>query len=362
MPRRGTVAPRLVTRQNKHWTGPSYYIRWHDGGGVRLTATGTGDRGKADKIFARWLLDQEAQGAGLDTSPRHRDEARISDILAAYADQHGPEIKFPERNLYAITRLLDWWKDRMVDTVRPVTCDAYRNARLNQGVKLATITRELACLRAALKWAENNGRLLNAPYVKVPPKQPSKDRFLTRNEAARLLWAARKEPKARLHLPLFIMLGLYTGARSEAILSLKWFPQVDLERGIINYNPPDRDRTTKGRAVVPIPTRVRWFLDRARARSSSAYVLSYHGEPIAQIKHSFKSACLRAGLADVTPHTLRHTCGTWLAQRGVALFQIGGWLGHSYERTTELYAHHHPDHLADARAALDRPHKVVGTR
>ena len=250
-----------------------------------------------------------------------------------------------------------------LNTVRAVTCDAYRNARLNQGVKLATITRELACLRAALKWAENNGRLLNAPYVKVPPKQPSKDQlFDPQRSGAIVMGGAQGTEKRRLHLPLFIMLGLYTGARSEAILSLKWFPQVDLERGIINYNPPDRDRTTKGRAVVPIPTRVRWFLDRARARSSSAYVLSYHGEPIAQIKHSFKSACLRAGLADVTPHTLRHTCGTWLAQRGIALFQIGGWLGHSYERTTEIYAHHHPDHLADARAALDRPHKVVGTR
>lgn len=358
---RGRVAlePRLVTRQNADWATPLYYIRWHDGGRVRLSATGARDRGEAVKIFARWLVGQEQKQAGIPASPRYSNEARIADVLTAYAEQHGAEVRFPERNLYAIKRLLDWWRDRNVDAVRPVVCQAYRDARLKHGVKLATVAKELGCLRAALKWAERNGCLISAPFVKVPPRQPGKDRFLSRGEAARLLWAARKEPKARLHLPLFIMLGLYTGARTEAILSLKWFPQVDLERGVIDYNPPGRARTTKGRAVVPIPAQLRWFLGRARSRSNSAYVLSYRGAPLAQVKHAFKSACVRAGLEDVTPHTLRHTCGTWLAQQGVDLWSIAGWLGHSDTRTTELYAHHHPEYLTAARAALERPRKQV---
>lgn len=207
------------------------------------------------------------------------------------------------------------------------------------------------------QWAVNDGRLTEAPFVKTPPKQEGKDRFLTRSEAARLLWAARKKSKSRLHLPLFIMLG-YTGARSEAILSLRWFPQVDLDRRQINFNPPGRERTKKGRARVPVPRKLAWFLERARLRSNSAFVLSYHGEAIKQIKHGFASACARAGLEGVTPHTLRHTCGTWLAQQGVPLWQIAGWLGHSDLRTTEMYAHHHPDHLAAAREALDRPRRA----
>jgi integrase len=51
---------------------------------------------------------------------------------------------------------------------------------------------------------------------------------------------------------------------------------------------------------------------------------------------------------------LRHTAGTWLAQAGVDLHQIAGWLGHSNERTTELYAHHHPDYFSDAKRAMER--------
>jgi integrase len=69
---------------------------------------------------------------------------------------------------------------------------------------------------------------------------------------------------------------------------------------------------------------------------------------------SFGNACKRAGLVGVSPHTLRHTCGTWMAQRGVSLHMIGGWLGHTDARTTELYAHHHPSHMKVALAAADR--------
>lgn len=55
-----------------------------------------------------------------------------------------------------------------------------------------------------------------------------------------------------------------------------------------------------------------------------------------------------------TPNTLRHTAGTWMAQGGVDLWKIAGWLGHSIERTTELYAHHHPDYLGEGSAVLEK--------
>jgi integrase len=237
--------------------------------------------------------------------------------------------------------------------VKPVTCNAYRDARVKQGVKLGTITKELSVLRAALKWSEENGRLLTMPKMSIPPKQEGKDRWLTVGEAARLLAAARAERKSRLHLPLFIQLALYTGARTEAILTLKWL-QIDLERGYIDFNPPGRARTKKGRAKQRLPKKLRWFLAKAQARASSPYVLAYHGEPIKRIIKGFRNACRRAGLDGVTPHTLRHTCATWQAQQGVDLHQIGGWLGHSDSRTTQLYAHHHPDHMRDALAAVER--------
>ncbi len=179
-------------------------------------------------------------------------------------------------------------------------------------------------------------------------------------------------------------LALYTGARKEAILSLRWH-QVDLERGRIDFNPPGRTRTSKGRPIIPIPRRLLGFLCRTRARSGElGYVVNRDGRRVADVKRAFATAAIKAGMtepmldgagkamfavkrrrdgadervpryrATVSPHTLRHTAGTWMAQRGVPMWEIGGYLGHSDARTTELYSHHSPDHLARARAALDR--------
>jgi integrase len=56
------------------------------------------------------------------------------------------------------------------------------------------------------------------PTVWKPPRSAPRDRWLTRSEAARFLWAARRTE----HLKRFIMLGLYTGSRSGVIRNLEW--------------------------------------------------------------------------------------------------------------------------------------------
>lgn len=49
-----------------------------------------------------------------------------------------------------------------------------------------------------------------------------------------------------------------------------------------------------------------------------------------------------------------------MALAGVSMHEVAAYLGHSVARTTELYAHHHPDFMHAARAALrtDRKHYV----
>ena len=134
------------------------------------------------------------------------------------------------------------------------------------------------------------------------------------------------------------LLGLYTGARKGSILSLRWH-QVDLERGRINFNPGSNRQTTKGKPIIPIPRGLLLFLRQARQRGSElGFVINRHGRQVRDVKRAFSSAVVRAGLEDVTPHTLRHMAGTWMAQHSVPLWEISGYLGHSQEPTTELYS------------------------
>ncbi len=323
-----------------------YYITWSENGRSHERSAGTSDREEAQIKLAEFIQERRRSQV---TGPRDPSRFSIAEALADYAEEHGPETTSPERIGYAIDALLGFWKDNLVIDVSEATCSAYLRYR-NRSI--GTMRRELTVLRAAINHELKRGRLTRAPSVWLPERPEGKSRWLTRQETASLLRAAKAEKKVRLYLPLFILLGLYTGARKGAILDLRW-TQVDLERQVIDLNPSGRKRTSKRRPIIPIPRRLLTFLREARKRGSDlGYVVHHNGRRIGDIKKGFARAAQDAGLQDVTPHTLRHTCGTWLAQKGVPLWQIGGWLGHSTERTVELYAHHHPDHLAAARKAM----------
>lgn len=61
---------------------------------------------------------------------------------------------------------------------------------------------------------------------------------------------------------------------------------------------------------------------------------------------SFINACRRAGLENVSPHTLRHTFASHLIMAGVNLKAVQTLLGHkSIKITMDIYGHLTPDHL-----------------
>lgn len=340
-----------------------YYVFWSEAGVTRKRSTGTADRREAEKCLSAFLREREL--AFRPAGPASPSSYTIASALDLYGTLHAPHTADPARIAYAMTPLLDFWCEQTVDAITRQTCKAYVAWRERSP---ATVRRELGTLKAALNFAHEEGRLTSVPAVELPDRPDGNDRWLTTREAARLLGAARTgRSDVRLYLPLFILIGLYTGARAGAILSLRW-PQVDLDASRIYFVTKGERRTSKGKVHgQPIPCRLLTFLRLARRRGSDlGYVVHLDGHPIHDIGGgwdgnpdkrgygSFGAACKRAGLIEVSPHTLRHTCGTWLAQRGVPLHLIGGWLGHKDARTTALYAHHHPDHMAVALRAADR--------
>ena len=84
------------------------------------------------------------------------------------------------------------------------------------------------------------------------------------------------------------------------------------------------------------------------------YVLHVNGARIGDVKKGFAAACKRAGLHAVTPHTLRHTCATWLMQAGTDLWQASGFLSMSMETLQRVYGHHHPDYQREAAEKIGR--------
>jgi integrase len=73
-------------------------------------------------------------------------------------------------------------------------------------------------------------------------------------------------------------------------------------------------------------------------------IIRYEGLSITRIEKAFRSCRERAGLGyDITPHTLRHTRATWLAQAGVPIWEAAGSLGMTAKQFEDTYGHHHAD-------------------
>lgn len=277
-------------------------------------------------------------------------------IWGAYREDHAGR-RIAENMVWSGKRILDAFGAKRPDQITVQDCRAFIARGIAEGRKPGTIGTELGHLRICLLWAVKHGLIPKAPHIEKPPAQAPKDRHLTRAEINRLL-AVDMAP----HIRLAILLMLTTGARIRAALELKW-DRVDLERGKVDLR-ESSDGPRKGRAVVPINATLRAALTVAKEAALSDYVIEWGGKPVGSIKTGFNAAVAKAGLADVSPHVLRHTCAVHMAEAGVPMEEIAQYLGHSNTHTTRaVYARYSPDHLRRAADVLDfgSIRKVHGT-
>ena len=281
-------------------------------------------------------------------------EVGVSVVLQAYIASTlrragAGKVSSPERIDYAVAPLTKFFGRQQCSSISDETCYEYRRWRNRSD---GTVRRELGVLRAALNLAHRNGRISRQVPVELPDSPPAKDRWLTRSEAAGLIRAARRLTKGRDHLPTFILMALYSGKRKEAILSLLW-PQVDLDAGIIDWERPSALRTNKRRGRNPVNPKLLRHLRRIRKYGSDdGPVVTYRGRPVKDVTRGFAAACEMAQLDGVTPHTLRHTCATWLMQKGVPTWQAAGFLGMTEETLSRVYGHHDPEFQKAAATAF----------
>lgn len=330
-----------------------WYITWHEGRRRRERSTGYefGRRADAERQMGVFLVSRRKPAVG----PRNPSEIRIADVLALYLEEHARSVADPARIAYAVKALLGYWGDRFADAITGQTCRAYYKYRPDMGP--GTVRRQLGTLRAALRHCEREGHIVGVPGIALPPRPGPRERWFTRCEIAALIRAARRLPKARNYLPLFILLGVYTGARSSAILNLQWQPNItggwiDMDKGVIRW----KQSGTKKRQprVTPISHKLMRLLISS-SRSATRYVLECRpGKSVGSLKKSWNTMVKATGISDATPHTLRHTCGTWLAQRGVPMWEIAGYLGMTVGTASRVYLHHSPEHLRGAAEAVGR--------
>ncbi len=367
MPRRAK-GPRLYPRE-RHGRPGVWVIR--DGETEISTECGLDDRGGAEKKLQKYLAGKHQPSIG------ERDPAKllIADVLNAYG---GSKKMSPtaETIAYHMGPLVAFWTGT-VSEIKKASCAAYGEWRTGQDLARATknprkvtpgtARRELETLAAALNAYHAEHTLVAVPVVTLPEKAPARYQWLTRSQVAAALWDARKHGKNSRHLMRFILIGVYTGSRHGTITGFRWVPStnsgwIDVDREVFYRRGSDERETNKRRPPARVPTRLlahlrRWHrLDMAEGIT---HVIHHGGKPVKKVRKGFERTAQRLGWNDdETPHVLRHTCTTWLMQRGAIPWEVAGFLGMSMKMLDDVYGHHHPDHqssVSDALSKRNRP-------
>ncbi len=356
-----------------------------DGSSVVGTSCAALDREGAERALADYIASKYSPD---------REKGRIAagvlvtEVLKLYQDEVVPSHARPQKTDERLLQLAEWWRDKTLAEVTGKTCRAYVAWRVGQPwksarpestgnparlVTAAGARRELEDLRAAVNYHRKEGYCREVVEVTLPDRSPPADRWLTRSEAARLIWACWRHreiqkgmPTAKRplrHLARFILVGLYTGTRASAICSAALTVRdgaghVDLDKGVLYRRRNGRAETNKRQPPARLPPRLlahmrRWAQDRGDNTISRQFVIEYRGKQVVEINKGFSAAVALAGLGpEVTPHVLRHTAATWLMQGGADLWDAAGFLGMSVAMLERVYGHHHPDHQSSAVEAI----------
>lgn len=336
-----------LRREGKYW-----YIHGSEGRRSFHYSTRETEKSLAQKVLDHFTREKLTPK---DASP---EDVSIDVVLRRYEDDRRDDLESKETSKRTIAHLIEHYGDKPVSYITASTNKDYELDRRKFGWANGTINRTRNTLRAALQHAVKDGKLRYAPHVPNLKVPQTKERWLTRDDEAKRLFRAVL-PKRWRYLNLFIRIGLGTGARHRAILTLTW-DRVDLEKGRIDFREPGKAETKKRRPNAPVNDKLLRLLRAAKRVSEGDYVIMHRGGPLKSIKKAFAEACKRAKLWDVTPHTLKHTYITWLLRGGVPIWQVAGLTNTSPATIAKVYGHHAQDDLKEAaNAVLGKSARIV---
>jgi integrase len=195
----------------------------------------------------------------------------------------------------------------------------------------------------ALKWGTPGVKANPVRGIPRPKFSNARDRFLSPDDAARLLKAT--EASRNPQLKNIVGLLLLTGARKNELLQAQW-QHVDLQRKVW-FIPTSK--TGQSRHVplsqaaidminqLPRWEKCPWLLPNPKTK-----------KPFTDIKHPWETARRSAGLPDLHIHDLRHSAASFMINAGIDLFAVGRILGHADHQSTMRYSHLANDTLLKA--------------
>ena len=265
-----------------------------------------------------------------------------------------------------LVKVKNYLEEQGVEDVRKITSTNLNSYILyleKNKFSAATISRNIASLKAFYHYmckegmvAEDVAETLHAP--KIEKKMPE---ILSTDEVVRLLEQPSGDTPKEIRDKAMLELLYATGIRVTELMTLK-LSDVNLQMGYIVCKDSGKER------VIPFGNEAKSalirYLEGTRASmisdADSEYLFANcSGQPMSRqgfwklIKYYAKKAGI---VADITPHTLRHSFAAHLVENGADLRSVQEMLGHSDISTTQIYVNMNRNRLREVYAKAHPRH------
>lgn len=315
-------------------------------GGVRVTRS----TGKFTKKEAKLVEAVEKKRMMVDGSLSPREKAArmlLSAAIQKTYDERWKDNKDGTKSRRLAEKVISLIGDIPISKIDDAEIKLLIKMLEGSGIKGATVNRYLATIKTLL-------RNMQQPWEHIKLKKESKGRIrvVTREEETLVVNLLRNTShnSRRSHFPEvadLVEVLVDTGCRLSEVLDLR-YDDVNFETNLISIwiNKADKPRS------IPMTSRVGTIL-QARKTTGASKPFTFTRDQAENTWTWVRKTMGLSGDKEFVMHALRHTTATRLIDKGIDLYTVKEWLGHSTIQVTERYAHLNPDKLVHAVTVLE---------
>ena len=232
----------------------------------------------------------------------------------------------------------------LISDVTATSLNSYILYLEKEGLSAATVSRNIASMRAFFRFAHGQGHVEEDPAfdLKAPHVEKKSPEILTTDEVILLLEQPDVVTPKGIRDKAMLELLYATGMRVTELVHVKK-EDLNLDFGYVICRDEEKERVipfgnAAKEALIKYETEARQVL--LKGRDSVYLFTNCSGTPMSRqgfwklIKQYAAKAHI---MADITPHTLRHSFAAHLVQNGADLKSVQEMLGHSDISTTQIY-------------------------
>ncbi|MDQ3635491.1 MAG: site-specific tyrosine recombinase XerD [Acidobacteriota bacterium] len=218
------------------------------------------------------------------------------------------------------------------------------------GLAASSVGRIISAVRGFYKFLLLDGHIKKHPAedLDTPQKGFYLPKFMNEDEVESLLAQPDVSQEIGLRDRAILEMMYASGLRVSEAANLR-IDDVDIDSGILTC----KGKGNKQRKVPLGRSAVEWLKSHLARRKKREHIemrnlfVTSLGRPInRQVIFKFiKEYAEKAGLEDISPHTLRHSFATHLLQNGADSRSVQAMLGHADISTTQIYTHITDNHL-----------------